>query len=128
MGHDCVYQLTFNAKGVVTVNDVFVQCIEYVLLSNFLPELPNEKLMVAFLSLAEVTSTIMEIQVARARDDLKHIETFKRFNTRGYGTGTVPQAADTVWELRLSQGLELTCNICWSLQLDASHFQAPYRS
>jgi hypothetical protein len=89
-GRICVYLATENhvqeicAPGGINVNNTFIPCRPYIMaskrvvLSNVLPDIPNETLMPLLHTFGKPTSLISNLSISTMHADLKHIKSFRR--------------------------------------------------
>jgi hypothetical protein len=89
-GRICVYLATENhvqelcAPGGININDTFIPCRPYIMasrrvvLSNVLPDIPNETLMPLLHAFGKTTSPISHLSISTTHADLKHIKSFRR--------------------------------------------------
>jgi hypothetical protein len=89
-GRICVYLATENhvqelcAPGGININDTFIPCRPYIMasrrvvLSNVLPDIPNETLMPLLHAFGKPTSLISHLSISTTHADLKHIKSFRR--------------------------------------------------
>jgi hypothetical protein len=89
-GRICVYLATeahvqeICAPGGININDTFIPCRPYIMaskrvvLSNVLPDIPNETLMPLLHTFGKPTSLISSLSISTMHADLKHIKSFRR--------------------------------------------------
>jgi hypothetical protein len=89
-GRICVYLGTealvkqICTPGGISINDTFIQCRPYIIaskrvvLSNVLPDIPDESLIPSLLTFGKTTSPISKLSISTTHPDLKHIKTFRR--------------------------------------------------
>jgi hypothetical protein len=70
--------------GGISINDIFIQCREYIMafkrvvLSNILPDIPDEALISTLLTFGKPTSQISKLSIPITHPDLKHTKSFRR--------------------------------------------------
>lgn len=72
------------APGRININDTFIQCRPYIMaskrvvLSNVLPNIPNESLIQLLHIFRKPASHISQLSISTVHPDLKHVKSFRR--------------------------------------------------